>query len=352
MKKIRINTSKPYDVIIQRGGLKNAGEYISSVIKSKRTVIITDDTVGGIYGEILGKSLEKSGISYDIFTFPHGEASKNLSTLGDIFNFLCSCELTRSDFIIALGGGVTGDMAGFAAGAYLRGISFVQIPTTLLAQIDSSVGGKTAVDLPGGKNLVGLFKQPDLVICDSDTLDTLTDEIFADGMAEAIKYGLIRDKSLFELIENHNSGNIRDVIDDVVYSCIDIKRDVVENDEFERGERMILNFGHTIGHALEAHHNYTDYTHGQGVAAGMCYISRRFAPADISERLEKCVKCYGLPTDDEAGIENLLSYCSRDKKCESDNINYIVCEEIGKAQIRKSSLSEFRCLMEEKNNGR
>lgn len=347
MKKIRVNTSRPYDVLIERGALKRAGDYISAVTSSKRAAIITDDIVGGLYGETLKKSLAESGISAEIFTFAHGEASKNIHTLSDMYDFLCKLGLTRSDFLVALGGGVTGDMAGFAAATYLRGISYIQIPTTLLAQIDSSVGGKTAIDLAGGKNLVGVFKQPKLVICDSDTLDTLSDEILSDGMAEAVKYGMIRDKKLFELIEEHSIADIKNVIDDVVYSCIDIKRDVVEHDEFDNGERMILNFGHTIGHSLEAHHNYTDYTHGQGVAAGMCYISKRFAPKEITDRLVKCLERYDLPTSDSAPISELLPYCSKDKKCQSDSINYIVCEEIGVSQIRRSSFTEFCRLMEE-----
>lgn len=348
MQNIRVNTSKPYDVVIQRGALNDAGKYIFEVTSSKRCVIITDDTVGRLYAETLGRSLTKYGIEYSTFVFPNGEASKNIHTLSDMYDHLCSFGLTRTDFVIALGGGVTGDMAGFAAGTFLRGIPYIQIPTTLLAQIDSSVGGKTAIDLTGGKNLVGVFKQPALVICDSNTLDTLTPEIFSDGMAEAVKYGMIRDNSLFKLIASHDLDSIKEVIDEVVYRCIDIKRAVVENDEFDNGERMILNFGHTIGHALEAHHNYTNYTHGQGVAAGMCYISRRFASEDVRNKLESCLKSYKLPITDDADISELLPYCSKDKKCLSKSINFIVCEEIGSAQIRKCTMEEFCRLMEGK----
>lgn len=348
MQNIRVNTSKPYDVVIQRGALNDAGKYISEVTSSKRCVIITDDIVGGLYAETLGRSLTEYGIEYSTFVFPNGEASKNIHTLSDMYDHLCSFGLTRTDFVIALGGGVTGDMAGFAAGTFLRGIPYIQIPTTLLAQIDSSVGGKTAIDLTGGKNLVGVFKQPALVICDSNTLDTLTSEIFSDGMAEAVKYGMIRDNSLFELIASHDLDSIKEVIDEVVYRCIDIKRAVVENDEFDNGERMILNFGHTIGHALEAHHNYKNYTHGQGVAAGMCYISRRFASEDVSNKLESCLKSYKLPITDDVDISELLPYCSKDKKCQSRSINFIVCEEIGSAQIRKCTMDEFCRLMEGK----
>lgn len=346
MKTIHVNTSSPYDVIIERGSADNCGKYISEVVKSKKTAIITDDIVDNLYGDRVRKSLTDCGFEHTTFVFKNGEASKNLSVLSDIYDFLCESSITRSDTIIALGGGVVGDITGFAAATYLRGISFVQIPTTLLAQIDSSVGGKTAIDLKSGKNLAGAFKQPSLVICDSNTLNTLSPEILADGMAEAIKYGMIRDEKLFELIAGHNLENISEVMDDVVYTCIDIKRDVVENDEFDRGERMILNFGHTIGHAIEGYHNYTNYTHGKGVAAGMCCITRRFAP-QLSDRLEACVKAYRLPVDTEAPMSQLIPFCSKDKKRETDSISYIVCEKIGKAEIRKTSVSDFGRLMEE-----
>ena len=346
MKKISVKTSTPYQVLIERGSLTRAGELISAVTSSKKCVIVTDDIVAPLYADTLSASLESSGISCSVFVFPNGEHSKNLATLGNIFDFLCEKKLTRSDFLIALGGGVVGDITGFAAASYLRGIDFVQIPTTLLAQVDSSVGGKTAVDIPGGKNLVGAFKQPALVICDSDTLKTLPSPTLADGMAECIKYGMIKDSDLFEKIEAHDLSDIDEIMDEMVWNCIDIKRQVVENDEFDRGERMLLNFGHTLGHAIEGWHNYTDYTHGMGVSAGMCIMSAKTAAQEITDRLEKCVKKYGLPTGTEAPISELLPFCSTDKKCDSDSISYIVCEKIGCGTIRKASVSEFNKLME------
>ena len=346
MMSIRVGTSRPYDVHIERGSLKNSGKLISDIINSKKAVIVTDDTVDILYSNTLAESLEKSGISFDIFVFPHGEQSKNLHTLGDIFDFLCEKGITRSDFLIALGGGVVGDITGFAAASYLRGIDFVQIPTTLLSQVDSSVGGKTAVDIPGGKNLVGAFKQPALVICDSDTLKTLPEEELACGMAEVIKYGMIRDKNLFDLCESHNIENIHEVMDEIVSTCVDIKRQVVENDEFDKGERMILNFGHTLGHAIEGWHNYTDYTHGMGVAAGMCMITRRLCSSNMAERLEKCVEAYRLPISTEAPMSELLPFCTKDKKCESSSINYIICPEIGMSEIVKAATTDFFRLME------
>lgn len=348
MKKIRVNTSKPYDVIIERGGIDKCGEYISGVTKSKKAAIITDDIVGSLYAERVISSMKNSGFECTMFTFANGEQSKCIDVLSNIYAFLSSSGITRSDIIIALGGGVVGDITGFAAATYLRGVEFVQIPTTLLAQIDSSVGGKTAIDIESGKNLVGAFKQPALVICDSDTLKTLSDEILSDGMAEAIKYGMIRDSALFELIEAHTLSNIHEVMDELVYTCIDIKREVVEHDEFDTGERMILNFGHTIGHAIEAWHNYNNYTHGKGVAAGMCIITHRLAEKAVYDRLEKVVKAYELPSGTDIPMSELLPYCTKDKKCESAKINYIVCEKIGESKIIKVAISEFSRLMEEK----
>lgn len=346
MKKISIRTSSPYEVLIERGSIKKCGEYIKNVTESRKIAIITDDIVCSLYADTVIASLENSGFECTLFAFPNGEQSKNLNTLGKIFDFLCANNITRSDIVVALGGGVVGDIAGFASACYLRGIDFVQIPTTLLAQVDSSVGGKTAVDISGGKNLVGAFRQPKLVICDSDTLKTLTPDILSCGMAEVIKYGMIRDEKLFKMVESHTLENVDEIMDEIVYTCIDIKRDVVENDEFDRGERMILNFGHTLGHAIEGWHNYTDYTHGMGVAVGMCLITDKFAP-QLSERLKKCLTAYELPTGTEAPIGELLPYCSKDKKRESGNINYIVCGTVGKAEIRRTSVSEFEKIMGE-----
>ncbi|MBR1824014.1 MAG: 3-dehydroquinate synthase [Ruminococcus sp.] len=347
MKKISIKTSHPYEVLIERGAVRKCGELISQVTSSRKAVIVTDDTVGRLYGDIVADSMKKSGFECDIFTFPHGEQSKSLSNLGDIYDFLCKCNITRSDILVALGGGVVGDITGFAAASFLRGIDFVQIPTTLLAQVDSSVGGKTAIDIAGGKNLVGAFKQPILVISDSDTLKTLPRETLAEGMGECIKYGMIRDEKLFELMESHDLDSLDEIMDEMVYKCVDIKRQVVENDELDTGERMILNFGHTLGHAIEAWHHYTDYAHGCGVAAGMCLITDILAP-QLSDRLKKCCEAYELPTGTDIPMSELLPFCSKDKKNEAKDINYIICQEVGKCQIVKVPFGEFCRLMEGK----
>ncbi len=347
MKTIHVNTSHPYDVLIERDGLKKCGEYIRSITKSTKAAVITDDIVGALYAQTAVESLAQNGFEACVFTFPNGEQSKNLSIFGQILDFLCENSITRSDIIIALGGGVVGDITGFAAASYLRGVDFVQIPTTLLAQIDSSVGGKTAIDIKGGKNLVGAFKQPAMVICDSNTLRTLSPEILSDGMAEAVKYGMIRDEKLFELIETHDLDSIDEVMDEMIYTCIDIKRDVVEHDEFDRGERMILNFGHTLGHALEGWHEYTNFTHGMGVAAGMCLITKKLCEPLVMERLQKCLVKYRLPVGTDIPMSELLPFCSKDKKRESDSLSYIVCRTIGRAEIVRVTVEEFNKLMED-----
>lgn len=342
MKKIRVQTSTSYDIYIERGLINNCGDIISNIVKTRKIAVISDNIVDKLYYNTIETSLQKNGFTISKFVFPAGEASKSIDTLNQIYSFLCENNITRSDCIIALGGGVVGDITGFAAATFLRGIDYIQIPTTLLAQIDSSVGGKTAIDLPCGKNLVGAFKQPKCVICDSNVLSTLSDEIMSDGMAEAIKYGMIRDAELFDLIASHNLKNVNEIIDDIVYKSISIKRDVVENDEFDTGERMILNFGHTIGHAIESYYNYQTYTHGSAVAIGMCMITEKGCEKNILEKLVECVSAYNLPYYCDAPISELLKLCSNDKKRESNYINYILCSKIGQASIHKVSVSEFQ----------
>lgn len=341
MKKIRVQTSASYDIYIERGLIKNCGDIIANTIKTRKIAVISDNIVDKLYYDIIETSLKKSGFTVSKFVFPAGEASKSTETLNRIYDFLCENNITRSDCIIALGGGVVGDITGFAAATFLRGLDYIQIPTTLLAQIDSSVGGKTAIDLPCGKNLVGAFKQPKCVICDSDVLSTLSDEIMSDGMAEAIKYGMIRDPELFDLIASHKLENVNEIIDDIVYKSISIKRDVVENDEFDTGERMILNFGHTLGHAIESYYNYQTFTHGSAVAIGMCMITEKGCEKNILDKLISCVNAYNLPHCCNAPVNELIKLCSNDKKRESDNINFILCQKIGQASIHKVSVSEF-----------
>lgn len=350
MKTVTVNASKKYNIWIERGIISECGKYISQTVKSKKFAVITDDIVDKLYSDTVIKSMNEYGLETVKFVFKNGEASKCSDTLNQIYTFLCENSITRSDCIIALGGGVTGDMAGYASGTFMRGLPYIQIPTTLLAQIDSSVGGKTAIDLPCGKNLVGVFKQPECVICDPDTLDTLKPETLSDGMAEAVKYGMIREKELFEIIASHNLDDVREVVEDIIFRCISIKRDVVENDEFDRGERMILNFGHTVGHAIESFYNYEKYTHGSAVAIGMVVMTERaikngVGNDDMLAKLVSCLKSYNLPCCDEAGMNKLAPLCLNDKKRESTHTNIIVCDEIGSCHIVRLSIDEFMKYM-------
>ena len=349
MNRITVKASQSYDVIIGSGLLAGGAEYISDVLKSRRTVIVSDDNVYPLYGEKLKASLTAAGFEVSEFVFPHGEQSKSHEILLDLYGFLAARNITRSDSIIALGGGVTGDMSGFAAATYLRGIDYVQIPTSLLAQIDSSVGGKTAVDIPAGKNLVGAFKQPKLVLADTDTLSTLPEAFFDDGMGEAVKYGMIWSEELFELIAG---GNIRDHLEEMIVKCVDIKREVVETDEYDKGLRMILNFGHTLGHAIEKTQNFCGLSHGKAVAVGMYLMTKAaekhgIITENISDRLKSCLETNGLPFSADIPADTLFENSINDKKRFSDDINVIICKTIGKADIVKLPISEYKKLITE-----
>lgn len=345
MKTITVHASQTYPIWIGRGLLGQCGTYLKQQTKAQTAAVITDDHVDRYYGDIVTKSLEENGFRTIKFVFPHGEASKCSKTLNQIYDFLCENNITRTDCLVALGGGVVGDITGFAAATYLRGLDYLQIPTSLLAQVDSSVGGKTAIDLTGGKNLVGAFKQPVAVLCDLDTLHTLPQLFLADGMGEVIKYGMIRDEKLFTLLEQHTLETVSEVMDEIVPTCIDIKRDVVEHDEFDTGERMILNFGHTLGHAVESYYHYETYTHGSAVAAGMCMMTKATCTPELYVRLCDCVKAYDLPTEVDASVAELVPLCGNDKKRASASLRFIVCETIGRAEIRSMPFTEFAAWM-------
>lgn len=348
MEKVTVKASSTYYILLDRGILDNAGEYISTVMKSKKACVVTDDNVDRLYGERVMKSLENAGISAKKFVFPHGEASKNHTTLIGIYEFLAENNFTRSDFIVALGGGVVGDTAGYAAATFMRGIDFVQIPTTVVSQSDSSIGGKTAVNINAGKNLVGAFHQPKLVICDTDTLKTLTPEFFSDGMAEVIKHGMIKSPELFEIL---STKDISENMVDIMKRNVSIKGKVVEADEREKGERMLLNFGHTLAHALEKYYNYTGIAHGHAVAVGMSvftHIAERkgMCKAGVADKLDKLlVKC-GLPTTDKAPLDELYTLSLRDKKHLSSGMNIVICSDIGKSEVVKMSVEEYKDFLE------
>mgnify|MGYP002626881527 CR=1 FL=1 len=349
MHRITVKASQNYDVLIGGGLMKDAGKYAAEVLKSRRTMIVSDDNVFPLYGKTLRDSLESAGFEVSEFVFPHGEQSKCHDTLLQAYGALAENNITRADSLFALGGGVTGDLAGFAAASYLRGIDYIQVPTSLLAQIDSSVGGKTAVDIPAGKNLVGAFKQPRLVIADTDTISTLSEDFFIDGMGEAVKYGMIWSEELFDLIAG---GNIKDHLEEMIVKCVDIKREVVENDEFDKGLRMILNFGHTLGHSIEKTQNFSGLSHGKAVAVGMYLITKAgekhgIITGNISGRLKECLEINKLPCSVEIPAETLFANSVNDKKRFSDDINIIICKTIGKADIVKMPVDEYHRLVTE-----
>lgn len=343
MEKVRINAGGGYDVLIDSGLLDMAGELIADVIKAKRACIVTDDNVDRFYGERVANSLNAAGISTEKFVFPHGEASKNHATLLKIYDFLAEKGFTRSDFIVALGGGVVGDTAGFAAATYMRGIDFVQIPTTVVSQADSSVGGKTAVDITAGKNLVGAFYQPRLVVCDTDTLNTLTPEFFSDGMAEVVKHGMIKSRELFDIL---SEKDIKANIVDIMKRNVTIKGKVVENDEREKGERMLLNFGHTLAHALEKYYNFSGLTHGCAVSIGMSTFThiaekRGMCRAGTADKLDALLTKCGLPLTDPAPMDELFTLSLGDKKHLSSGMNIVICPDIGSSEVVKMSVDEY-----------
>ena len=269
MKTINVNASRSYDVIIGSGIIDTLGDRVKALTNASKVCIVSDSNVFPLYGKTVSDSFAHAGLYSVHFVFPAGETSKNGSTYLSLLNFLAESKISRSDCIVALGGGVVGDLAGFASATYLRGIPFVQIPTSLLAMVDSSVGGKTAIDLPAGKNLCGAFYQPLLVLCDTDALNTLPEDVFRDGCAEVIKYGVLFDADLFAHLMDRGPGFDREA---VISRCVELKRDVVAQDEFDTGVRMKLNLGHTIGHGIEAGTDYT-VTHGKAVAAGMAIVS-------------------------------------------------------------------------------
>ena len=343
MKAIHVKASKSYDVVIGSNLLNKLGKHLFDLLnRTCKVAIISDSNVYPLYGELVETSLSQSGYETIHYVFPAGEASKNPSTYISILNFLAENHLTRTDIIVALGGGVTGDMSGFAASTYLRGISFVQIPTTLLAMVDSSVGGKTAIDLPVGKNLVGAFYQPSLVLCDIDTLKTLPQQVFCDGCAEVIKYGVLYDAELFDHLAQYGLDFDRE---DVISRCVELKRNVVAQDEFDTGARAKLNLGHTIGHGVEALSNFT-ISHGQAVAIGMAIIAKA-ACKSIYTRLTEVMKQFHLPITTEYTANQLYCCALSDKKRAGSTVNLIIPNTIGDCSIVPISVDNLESFIEE-----
>ena len=345
METVRVKASRDYNVHIGSGLLDSCGTLISEVVRAHRCALVTDSNVEGLYAERVVNSLEAAGLSVCVYAFPAGEKSKNLTTYGKILEFLASQRLTRSDCVIALGGGVTGDMAGFAAATYQRGVDLVQLPTTLLAASDSSVGGKTAVDLDAGKNLVGAFWPPRIVVCDCDTFDTLSPETVRDGVAETLKHGLIADAEFFhKLLDSDVSP------EQMVRRNVEIKAAVVGEDEFERGKRKILNFGHTLGHAVEKCSGYA-VSHGHAVAIGMVLASRAaerlgYSPKGILEAVLSANEKYGLPSACAYNAQQLFDAAAGDKKRDGGSMDLVVLENIGRAKTVRVDMNGLRDFVE------
>ncbi|MDD4692055.1 MAG: 3-dehydroquinate synthase [Eubacterium aggregans] len=344
MKKLTCTTGEEhqYDIFIERGIKDRLHEMDGLFGKYRNIVIITDKNVGKHYLGLVKKQMKSFGGNVYSIVMEPGEGNKNLAAVEGIYNELVAYSVTRSDLIVALGGGVVGDIAGFAAATYLRGIDYVQMPTSLLAQVDSSVGGKTGVDLPSGKNLVGAFKQPQCVIIDPLFLETLDDHFLMDGMAEVIKYGCISSGKLFvRLLGYQYQEDLLEDMEDIVAKCVQIKRNVVEHDEKETGLRRILNFGHTIGHVIETYFGYGSYSHGEAVAIGMYNITRMTVREGITdpealENLAVIFDTYGLPYEmPEMDLDRVRQILDTDKKMDGDVLNLCVMPKIGKAEIVK-----------------
>ena len=339
---IQVHTAPAYEVSIGGGLLTACGQRLREVLAPCRVAVITDSTVAPLYLKTVTGSLGDAGFTVCSYIFPAGEGSKNFTTLAAILEFLAEQHLTRTDCVAALGGGVTGDMVGFAAACYLRGIRCVQLPTTLLSAVDSSVGGKTAIDLAAGKNLAGAFLQPTAVLCDTDCLRSLPSDVFADGTAEAIKTGVLDDESLFALFEDNT---FTAAPEEVIARCVRYKAGVVERDEKEQNERRLLNLGHTVGHAIEKCSGYA-IPHGHAVAAGLSIIARSaealgWTEEPIAARIAACLKKNHLPTGTEFSAKALAEAALADKKRAGGNITLVIPKKIGVCELKKVPVSEL-----------
>lgn len=361
MKTLNVGLGKnSYDIVIGENFSENFSEYIKNIYKEEKLFVITDSNVDGIYRNIYERMFKD--FKYTVYVLEAGEKNKHIGIMPAVYSAMVDAGLTRKDMVIAFGGGVVGDIAGFAAASYMRGIDFVQIPTTIVSQVDSSVGGKVGVDLSEGKNLIGAFHQPKLVLIDNYFLNTLTDRYFYDGFAEIVKYGCIYDKDFFDKMEKiiENSGALQENenykkklrehlmkhINEFVYRSCEIKKEVVEKDEKESSLRMILNYGHTIGHAVEQFTNYEKYSHGEAISTGMVDITKIGEKKGITKkgehiRIEKLLRKLNLPTDIRYPEKEISHIMRRDKKSVSDGINFVFLREIGEAEIVKMSENEI-----------
>ncbi|MFA5342155.1 MAG: 3-dehydroquinate synthase [Clostridia bacterium] len=341
MKKIIVRSSKTYPIIISKDILSNIYEYLFCILKGNIAYIITDDVVDRLYCGTLTKALEEKGIHVFKYVIPNGEKSKNSDNYIAILNDMAAKGVSKADTVIALGGGVPGDLAGFIAATYQRGLSLIQIPTTLLAAVDSSVGGKTAIDLKEGKNLAGVFYQPDIVICDLSLLKTLPDDIYTDGCAEVVKYGILAGDPLFKKLKNP----IKHQIEDIVYNCIKIKKNIVQKDEKDTGLRQTLNLGHTIAHAIELLSGYT-VSHGKAVAKGLHIIGKisytqGLCTKDCLTLITDILNSFGFNLDPLYSSGDIANAIIMDKKRSNEYINLVLINDIGQCIIKKTNMSDL-----------
>ena len=348
MPKITVDLEeKSYDIVIAEDLWKELGMRIRKLSSADKAAIITDTNVDKLYGEKLERQLTNAGFTTRRLVFPAGEDHKDLTTLADIYRQMADFGLTRKDLVVTLGGGVVGDLGGFAAATFLRGIDFIQVPTTLLSQIDSSVGGKVAVDLPAGKNLVGSFYQPKGVLIDPLLLASLPPRYLHDGLAEVIKCGAFGDSELFRKLEEYKDTN--EMLKDVVYiisTCCRLKAKVVAEDERDTGARMVLNFGHTIGHAVEKYFNYEKYTHGEAVAIGMVQITKQTEKLGLTEqgtaaKLEKVLLKYALPISEKIPTQKIIETVAMDKKKRGNSITLVTIPSIGQSKLVKIAFQDL-----------
>lgn len=341
MRTVTVNASKTYAVHIGSNLLSSVGEKAKQLGKARKICVVSESRVFPLYGKTVQESLEANGFQVISFVFPAGEESKNPQVYLELLNFLAQHKLTRTDMIVALGGGVVGDLAGFAAATFLRGIRFIQVPTTLLAALDSSVGGKTAIDLPAGKNLAGAFWQPSMVLCDTDTLNSLPEDVFRDGCAEVIKYGILYDPNLFAHLEDKGPAFDRE---SVIARCVELKRNVVMEDEYDTGARMKLNLGHTIGHGVEAYSQFA-LSHGKSVAIGMAIVARASGCPD-ADRITALLAQFGLPITIAYPPEEIFRFSLSDKKRSGETVNLIIPDFIGSCSIVPTAVEQLQSFIE------
>jgi len=334
--------SRSYPIQIGPGLLSNVGEEVSKLVSATSIAILTHPHLAKRYAPPVVDSLKKQGIRTELILVPPGERSKNLATLGRIYEQMVSAGLDRKSLLLTLGGGVLGDVGGFAAASYLRGIPFIQLPTTLLSQVDASVGGKTGIDLPSGKNLVGAFYQPRGVFIDTDTLATLANRELRSGLAEVIKYGIIRDEGFYRYIDGSLPSLLSrkpEAIGRIIARSCEIKAEVVGKDETEQGLRAILNYGHTVGHALESATAYRRFKHGEAISIGMVSAALigeeiEHTPPDVTAAIVRTLTAAGLPTSfpDDVGNNEILAAMQRDKKTIGGRVHFVLCSAIGKVE--------------------